>query len=215
MSNLSGPYTIEKHNRPFICSNEANYKHNVTKELTKKEYDKIMSLLAKGKSGQIHVCNANISCTDQFRQALEVCDNVLYFSLYTRLGTELITKVVSFPVTIGEKKTHEAKVLIDKHDGWRDKEIHTYDGTYTTYCQWANFTISVLLTYNEAKATTFKDNFGNRLKEGDEVYFTTGHYKELYKGKITKLNPKKATVKSDKGYPYIVSYAQLAKVNTK
>ena len=206
---------MQKHNRPYICDNEANYKHNVTKELTKKEYDKIMSLLAKGKSGKIHVCNANISCTDQFRQALEVCDNELYFSLYTRLGTELITKVVSFPVTIGEKKTHEAKVLIDKHDGRRDKEIHTYDGTYTTYCQWANFTISVLLTYNEAEATTFKDNFGNVLNVGDEVYFTTGHYKELYKGKITKLSPKKAAITSDNGYPYIVSYSQLAKVNNK
>ena len=212
---LSGPYTIEKHNRPFICSNEANYKYNVKKELTKKEYDKIMSLLAKGKSGQIHVCNANISCTDQFRQALEVCDNVLYFSLYTRLGTKLITKVVSFPVTIGEKKTHEAKVLIDKRDGWRDKEIHTYDGTYTTYCEWANFTISVLLTYNEAEATTFKDNFGNIVNEGDEVYFTTGRYKELYKGKITKISPKKAAITSDKGYPYIVNYSQLGKVNNK
>lgn len=206
---------MQKHNRPYICDNEANYKHSVTKELTKKEYDKIMSLLAKGKSGKIHVCNANISCTNQFRQALEVCDNVLYFSLYTRLGTELITKVVSFPVTIGEKKTYEAKVLIDKHDGRRDKEVHTYDGTYTTYCQWANFTISVLLTYNEAKATTFKDNFGNVINVGDEVYFTTGRYKELFKGKIIKLNSKKANLKSDNGYPYIVNYSQLGKVNNK
>ena len=63
---------MQKHNRPYICDNEANYKHNVKKELTKKEYDKIMSLLAKGKSGQIHVCNANIHCTEQIRQELEV-----------------------------------------------------------------------------------------------------------------------------------------------
>lgn len=27
---------MQKHNRPYICDNEANYKHSVTKELTKK-----------------------------------------------------------------------------------------------------------------------------------------------------------------------------------
>ena len=28
---------MQKHNRPYICDKEANYKHNVIKELTKKE----------------------------------------------------------------------------------------------------------------------------------------------------------------------------------
>ena len=199
-------------NRPYINETVEKLLCCVNKELTQKEYDKIMSLTQSKKSGKIHKCKANIIYGGiDFSQVLEVCDGVLHISIYTRFGIRLITKILSFPIEINKEETFTEKVLYDCRDGREDKEFFGWDGIYETYCQRAEITLNVKITYNKVKANTYTDNFGHALNVGDEVYFMTGTYKYMQKGKITKLHSKKVTIASDAN-SYTIDYKQIAKV---
>lgn len=176
-----------------------NHNLDITRSLTQKEYEKVLRNIEKKKSVKIYNCK---SYCGGFQESIEVRDGELYVALYTRRrrGGDIGHEVLAFPVQLNNTRVYKDIIeYID--DSWRT----------SIYKEKVNFVITAQVTYDEVEANTFTDNFGNPVTIGDEVYYTTGKYQEMRKGKIIKMTDCKVTVEKGSSYA-TVGYYQIGKV---